>query len=262
MSTLAERWHAAMRTAGKLDPEHIARAIIAHADTGLRGTRYDRTGRTTSIPCEAPETCDDGPDDHSHHASADPTGNAATGGRIDELGERRRLNAAVRRFVDHARPVLEFVSGREPNTWTDVLKANAALMPGTIQAGLDVDVERILPHHMGHVIDAVADVGRLARDHAPRMPTLDEQHWTAGLADEECCVWHLAIHRRYRRQRLPGKNICQACVQLVLFADGARPPQWLLEAEVDRESKPRAWDQALGRWVDELGSPLGGAGAV
>lgn len=251
----AALWHAALQRAGTLRPDRIAAHIVTSADTGLRATRYDTEGgRTTRIPCDDPERCDDGPADHSHITHPDPTGNAATRGRRDDrsIDDVRRLNRASIDFVRHAGVVLEWVGGAQPDTWVGVLAANARLMPGTVQAGLDVDHERRLPNAIEAVDRAVSTVAAIARDHLPRNPSQDEQHWTAGLADEDCCVWHLAIHRRYRRPRLPGKNICQSCTGLSVLL-GQQPPRWLLEAEVDREARPKAWTQALGRCMDELG---------
>lgn len=252
----AETWADAMRRARQLHPDRIAARITATADTGIRATRYDAIGgRTTRQPCPEHETCEDGPEEHSHRVTSDPTGNAAARGlrgddAAQDLAQLRRARAD---FVLASGVVLDWVCGKRPATWTEVLHADAELMPGTVQAGLDVDHAHRLPRAIASVSAAVRTVASLAADHEPRTPSQDEQHWTAGLADEDCCAWHLAIHRRYRRPRAAGKNICADCVQLVLAGDGARPPQWLLEAEVDRLGKPRVWQVALGRWLDELG---------
>ena len=256
MTDLAETWHTAMRRARNLDPSAIAARINLSADTGLRAARFDKVGsRTTFVPCDDPEHCDEGPGEHSHLSASDPTGNRATSDRRADasLDELRHLNSAVLAFTRNASVVLEWVCGKHPETWAEVLTTNASLMPGTVQAGIDVDDERQLPHAIGEVDRAVSTIAAIARDHLPRDPSQDERHWTAGLADEDCCAWHLAIHRRYRRPRMPGKNICQDCVHLVMLGEGAKPATWLLEAEVDRESKPKAWTQALSRWLDELG---------
>ena len=254
----ADIWRQAMRRARSLNPAALADRIQAGADIGLRAVRYDATGsRTTFTPCDDPEHCDDGPDEHSHMVSSDPTGNAATrtrhsDGANDDL---RRLEQARVDFIAGAAVVLDWVCGQMPDTWADVVATNAELMPGSVQAGLDVDHRHLLPPAIAKVDRSVSTVAAIARDHLPRDPSHDERNWTAGLADEDCCAWHLAIHRRYRRPRLPGKNICADCVHLVLLAEGSKPPTWLLEAEVDRESKPKAWHAALGRWLDELGIP-------
>ena len=253
----ADTWRNALRTARTLNPDRIAARIVAAADTGLRASRYDAIGgRTTFVPCDDPEACYEGPLAHSHIVTSDPTGNAATRSRTSDRSadDLSRLARAHLDFVAGAVVVLDWVAGERPDTWAGVLEANARLMPGSVQAGLDVDDEHRLPGAIAKVDRAVSTVRSIAADHLPRDPSQDEQHWTAGLADEDCCVWHLAIHRRYRRPRLPGKNICADCVALAELL-GQRPPQWLLEAEVDRESKPRVWAAALGRCMDELDIP-------
>lgn len=256
MSEHAQRWADAMRRARTLRPDLIASRIAGAADTGLRATRYDAMGgRTTRTPCEDPQRCDDGPEEHSHLVSSDPTGNAAVRERQsdDTDVELTRLRTAEADFIRASGVVLDWVCGIRPTKWASVLTVNASLMPGTVQAGLDVDHHRHLPGAIETVERAVATVAGIARDHLPRAPSQDEQHWTAGLGPNDVCVWHAGIHTRYRRPRLPGKNICQDCANLVMLGEGAKPPQWLLEAEVDRLSKPRAWLVALGRWLDELG---------
>ena len=256
MKDWADTWTNAMRRARTLDPARVAGRITANADTGLRATRYDAIGgRTTFVACEDAQHCHDGPEEHSHLVSSDPTGNRATSVEHADRSsdDLRRLEVARISFVSSSSVVLDWVCGRRPSSWAGVVTVNAGLMPGTIQAGLDVDHEHLLPSAIAATDKAVSTVVGIARDYLPRDPSQDEKHWTAGLADEDCCVWHLAIHRRYRRPRLPGKNICQDCVHLVMLGEGARPPAWLLEAEVDRESKPKAWLMALGRWLSELG---------
>lgn len=256
MTDLAATWHQAMKRAGQLRPDRIAAAILETADTGLRAARYDaQGGRTTRVPCDDPEDCHDGPDEHSHLVHSDPTGNAATKGtgRDASTDELRRLNLASTDFVRAATAVIVWVSGDLPETWQEVLSANARMMPGNVQAGLDVDHEYHLPPLIAKVDRAVSTVAAIARDHMPRDPSQDEQHWTAGLADEDCCAWHLEIHRRYRRPRVSGTNVCASCLQIAEVLDHRKPPAWLLEAEVDRESRPKAWTAALSRCMDELG---------
>jgi hypothetical protein len=251
----AATWHAAMKRAGHLDPARIALAIRASADTGLRAARYDADGggRSSAVPCPD-EHCEDGPAPHSHPVTSDPTGNAATRGRGRDSGadDLARMDRAVRDMIDGAGEVLDWVVGQRPQSWSAVVAVNARLMPGTVQAGLDVDDEGHLYAPISKVDRAVATVERIARDHLPRTASQDEQHWTAGLADEAVCAWHLAIHRRYRRPRVGGTNVCASCLQLSEVL-GAKPPTWLLEAEVDRESRPKAWTAALSRCMDELG---------
>ena len=258
MTDLAATWADAMRRARTLWPERIAERISAAADTGLSAQRFGGPGgRTTRLPCREHETCDDGPEPHSHLVTSDPTGNTVVRGlrRDRSIDDLSRLARASGDFVAAAGVVLDWVCGRRPSDWAGVVLVSAELMPGSISAGLDVDHARRLPGAIATVERAVDTVEAIASDHLPRAPSTDEQHWTAGLADEDCCAWHLAIHRRYRRPKVgafQGERICADCMQLVLLGE-ERPPAWLLEAEVDRMGKPMAWQLALGRWLDELG---------
>ena len=255
----AATWADAMRRARALNPERIAAYVAEGSDTGLRASRYDAQGsRTTRVPCDDHERCDDGPEPHSHLAVSDPTGNAATKGIRAGTDDLRHLSRAVSDFVNAAGEVLEWVAGRNPTSWAGVLLDDAGLQPGTIRAGLDVDDSYVLPPLIADVDRAVATVSGIARDHQPRAATQDEQHWTAGLADEDCCAWHLQVHPRYRRPRvalLHGQGICQDCLALYDLGESSRPPEWVLAAEVGRMSKPKAWHAALGRWLDDLGIP-------
>lgn len=253
--THADTWHAALRKARTLQPDRIAALITAGADTGLRATSYDRSGsRTTFQPCEAPEACHDGPTDHSHLTVSDPTGNAATAGRRNDSStdDLKRLEQAELDFIRHANVVLDFVKGEQASTWVGVVRLEATLLPSTIQSGIDVDHEGILHGPIGGVSRAVSVVERIARDHQPRAPSQDEQHWTSGLADESVCQWHLSVHRRYRRPRVSGLNICQDCVTLAELL-GQKPPTWLIEAMIDHGDRPIAWRASLSRAMDELG---------
>lgn len=259
MTDLADTWRQAMKRAGQLHPDRVAAAITESAETGLRAARFDATGggRTTRVPCpeNEREQCDDGPEPHSHLVTSDPTGNQATRGRgrdstTDDL---RRLNQANTEFVRASTAVIVWVSGELPETWQQVLTVNARLMPGTIQAGLDVDDEYHLPPLIAKVDRAVGAVEQIARDYLPHAPSADDRHWTDGLGPNDVCQWHADLHERYRRPRLAGKNICADCCQIAELL-GQKPPRWLLEAEVDlRESRPLAWRAALSRCMDELG---------
>lgn len=254
---LAAKWATAMRQARDLDPDRMSTAIQQQADNGLRATRYDRTAPSTSVPCDEPERCHDGPDPHSHLTTSDPTGQAALHPRRQDPTREilADLNRASIAFVESANVVLDFVAGDTRSTWVGIVHRNAQLMPGTVQAGLDVDDERILPAAITATAMAVATVAGIAKRHLPRQPTIDERHWTSGLADEDCCALHLTIapQGHYRRPRATGSKMCADCVSLVMLADGKLPPPWLIEAEVERLAKPRAWTTALGRWMDELG---------
>lgn len=256
MSDHAETWRQAMKRARALDPQRLEAAIVADQPNGLRAARYDSDGggRTTRVECRD-ESCEDGPPGtHSHHVVNDPTGNAATRGRHKDAGadDLLRLDRATRDFVQSANGVLWWVCGDTATTWAGVVRLNAKLMPGTVRAGLDVDDDYRLPPAIAKVDRAVSEVERIAREHQAREPSTDERHWTDDLADEQCCSWHLAIHERYRRPRAGGTNACASCLQLAELL-GQKPPQWLIEAQVDYEGRPMAWRAALSRCMDELG---------
>jgi hypothetical protein len=255
VSDHAATWADAMRRARTVDPGRIAAVIVQSADTGLRATRYDTSGgRTTRVECRD-GNCEDGePGTHSHLVVSDPTGNAATKGRgrdssIDDLSRLARADAEM---IRHAAVVLDWVCGKRPRSWTDVVATADRLMPGTIAAGLDVDDERRLPHAITQVAHNVATVMAIAACHLPRTPTEDEQHWTAGLAPEDCCAWHLEIHDRYRRPRVGGTNVCGDCLTLAEIL-GQKPRRWLMEAMIDHGHRPIAWRASLSRAMDELG---------
>lgn len=252
----AQTWHDALERAGHLDPVKIEGRIMSEADNGLRAQAFDATGggRTTRVPCDDPEHCDDGTEPHSHLVTSDPTGNAATSRhRAWEPIELHKLNRAVSQFIHAANGVLWWVCGDTATSWAGVVRINARLLPGTIQAGLDVDEQRHLPRVIDKVDRAVSEVAYIAASHQARNPSQDERHWTDDLADEQVCAWHLELHRRYRRPRVGGTNCCASCLQLAEVL-GQKPPRWLLEAEVDlRESRPMAWRAALSRCMDELG---------
>jgi hypothetical protein len=250
----AQTWRDAMRRARSIDSDRIAARIDSAADNGLRATRYDHSGgRTSRIPCREYETCrDGGPEPHSHPIVSDPTGNAAIRGLAEASDDLRQLRLNEVAFVRHAGIVLDWVKGERPSTWAGVVALDAALMPGTIQSGIDVDDERVLPRAIDAVGRAVDAVERIADRHLPREPSQDEQHWTAGLADEDCCAWHIEVHRRYRRPRAGGTNCCAECLGLAELL-GRKPPTWLIEAMIDHGDRPIAWRASLSRAMDELG---------
>lgn len=252
--TPADTWRDAMRRARALDPDRIARAILERADTGIRATTYDRDGgRSANVPCDDP-ACSDGPDPHSHPTVPDPTGNAALRGTRRQNNDLRALQAESQRFVAAACVVLDFVAGHRPSTWRGVISANAMLNAGTIQAGLDVDDERVLPHAISEVERSVRLVERIAEVNLPRDPSDVERYWTDGLADDACCDWHLEVEPRgtYRRLKAGGTNVCAECQQLIDWCH-RKPPMWFMEAWVVREAQPIAYRRALSRLVDELG---------
>lgn len=249
----AASWADAMRQARTLHPERIAAYIVEGTDTGLRASRYDaQGGRTTRVPCR--DGCEEGEaGTHSHLTVPDPTGNAATNGqRTNSTDDLRRLSRAVSDMVSHAAVVLDWVTGKRPTTWVEVITVDAKLMPGTVRAGLDVDAEHDLPPAIAHVAHAVSTVGAIASVHMPREPSQDDRHWTSGLAPEDCCAWHLEIHDRYRRPRVGGTNVCGDCLTLAEIL-GQKPPRWLREAMIDHGDRPIAWRASLSRAMDELG---------
>lgn len=258
MTDHAQTWRDTLKRAGQLDPTRVAATIVAQADNGLRAARYDSDGggRTTRVECPENERehCEEGPEPHSHLVTSDPTGNAAVRTRRDpSADDLRRLERAARDFVTAANGVLWWVCGDTANTWQGIVRINARLMPGTIQAGMDVDDDYRLPPAIQRAAKAVETVSAIASDHLPHAPSVDDQHWTAGLGPNDVCAWHRDVHERYKRPRLAGKNICGDCCAIAELL-GQKPPRWLLEAEVDlRESRPVAWRAALSRCMDELG---------
>ena len=256
--TTADVWHAAMKRARQLQPDRIARAILQSSDTGLRAARFDADGgRTSRVPC-SDDGCPDGPEGHSHHVVNDPTGNAATRGQRNDTTtrDRTRLAIAEAKFIGHARAVIRHVAHETPMTWADIIEANQRLRPGQIQAALDLWDGHLLPPAIQQVSDAIDELERLATAYLPRSPSEDEKHWdNREYNDNDVCAWHLAIHRRYRRRRVAGLNICDTCLYLSELLE-QKPPQWLLEAEIDLAGKPKAWRAALSRCMDELGIPV------
>lgn len=255
----AQVWRDALARAGHLDPIRIAAVIVGQQDNGLRAQRFDaQGGRTSFVACQDAEHCDDGPDDHSHLVHADPTGNAATRGRSVDPGadDLARLDRAAREFITAANGVLWWVSGDTASSWSGVVRLSARLMPGTVQAGLDVDEGNRLPRIIDKVDRAVSEVARIAAGYLPRTPSQDERHWTAGLAPEDCCRWHYDIKPvgRYKRPRAAGTNVCPECIQVAEWA-GQKPPEWFMEALIEKDSKPKAYERALSRLADALEVP-------
>ena len=255
----AETWQQAMKRARALDPSRIAASIVQSAPNGLRATSYDHDGgRSSRVECNESD-CEDGPPGtHSHHVVNDPTGNAATRGRHRDAGadDLLRLDRAARAFVQSANGVLWWVCGDTAADWQGVVRIDARLMPGTVQAGLDVDDERRLPHIIDRAARAVTTVERIARDHLPRTASQDEQHWTAGLGPNDICQWHADVEPkgRYRRPRAGGTNLCPECIQVAEWA-GKKPPPWFMDALVERDGQPKAYERALSRLADELEVP-------
>lgn len=253
----ADVWHAAMKRARQLDLDRIAAAIAQSAPSGLKAARYDSDGgRTSRVECRD-EGCPDGkPGTHSHHVVNDPTGNQATRGpgRDDTTRDRVALELARVQFIGYAGAVIRRVSSERPeNTWQSIRAANSAMPKGTVQAALDLRQIPGLPAAIAKVDAATLTVETIAKRYQSRDPSEDEKHWdNREYNDNSVCAWHLAIHRRYRRPRVDGLNICDTCRYLSDLLE-QKPPQWLLEAEVDREAKPKAWTAALSRCMDELG---------
>lgn len=225
-----------------------APSSASSTDTGIRAARMERCQDPT---CPQGATWDGNGWNHDHPVPNDPTGDAAT--RPSKSDADLRLLADLQASFVTAIDELagKSMSRRRITDWDDAVTVAALLDE---MEAVEV-LERTDQKPRKWVLkagDALHDLEQLAKRHLPRQANEDEQAWTNGLADEDVCSWHVQIHRRYRRPRIQGTNICQDCINLSTLL-GQRPPQWLLEAEIDLAGKPRAWQQALGRCMDELG---------
>lgn len=220
----------------ELDVRDLRRQISEGRDDGLRAARYDRSGGRSAEQASAPERWVMEP-------------------RRDRTDADLALLASLERsyVTAIAEIAVRSRSGRPCEDWDEAVHDHRLLA--------EMDAVGVLERIPGEkpakwvlrAGDALHDLEALARRHATRTPTQDEQHWHEGSNVNDVCAWHLAIHQRHRRPRRPGTNICDTCAALVTAGEGARPPAWLLEAEIDREAKPKAWTAALSRWLDELG---------
>ncbi len=253
--TTAETFATVVVQAMTLDPHGLTESLLIVHDR-LPGSA---TGSESGIRAARVETCQDQtcPQsdgwDHTHPVPTDPTGDAAL--RPSESD--RDLDAIehhVGRFVAnvaelHARSV----SNGPPTTWSQAVQSAGLLVSmGAVDTLETTWGTKAVKRWVTAAGDAIHDLQLIADGHASREPSQDEKHWSAGLADEDCCVWHLAIHSRIRRPRSPGKNICPDCCSLAELL-GQKPPPWLIEAEIDRAGRPKAWTAALSRCMEELG---------
>jgi hypothetical protein len=240
MTDHAAIWHAALIRADTLDPAAAWRSAnrtqqIIRAAPVLRAVSLDGQVSTSG---------------HS-----DPTGRTIEGDQRSpdrapaaDIGALVRVEAAHRRFVDHANVVLDFVCGDTADEWHAVVQRARRLAPGTVQAGLDVDDEHALPPAILEVDRAVAKMASLCAELgcATRPPTPLEKGRTLKLPDSACCTLHLAAHNAYRVPRLPGKLLCQWCDALVHAADGRLPPPWLIDM---MQTEDPAFVDGLAEWL-------------
>lgn len=236
MSELAQLWSDLLESAMALDPSAVRLEILASRDDGLRAANYDSAGGRSADVSSHPERM-------ALNPCKDRTESDL--GRLESL--MASYVAAVGAIAVRSR------SGVRATTWDGAVKDHNLLD----QMGAVGVLERIEGEKpakwVRRAADALRDLERMADQHAGRDPTEDEKHWHDGTNVNDVCAWHLAIHQRHRRPRTPGTNICATCQALVLAGEGARPPAWVIEAEIDRGSRPKAWTAALSRWLDELG---------
>ena len=235
--TLAETFAGIAADAMLLDLAALRYTIRSTAEDGLRAASYE------------------GPSGRSADSSSVVERQALNPRRDPAWDDLDRLDHLESRFVAAVGELARRSMSRGvPATWDEAVH-DAHLLAEMDAVGV---LERTGQKPARWVLvagDSIHDLEVIARRHAPggRAPTEDEKHWKDGANVNDVCAWHLAIHHRHRRPRRPGTNICDTCATLVTAGQGARPPAWLLEAEVDREAKPKAWTAALSRWLDELG---------
>lgn len=236
MSDLASTWATIAADAMLLDPAAIRATIRSTLDDGLRAASYDGAGGRSADVSSHPE-----------RVALNPR-------RDPSWADLDAIDHHVSRFVTAvAELAIRSHSNGAPEDWDEAVQ-DAHLLAEMDAIGV---LERIPGQKVRRWVemagDAIHDLTLIARRHASgRAPTEDEKHWERTNPND-VCSWHLAVHARHRRPRRPGSNVCETCAALVIAGQGARPPAWLLEAEVDREGKPKAWTAALSRWLDELG---------
>jgi hypothetical protein len=217
----AALWHASIIRADTLDPDAAWRAV----NGTQRATNAAPVLRAVSL---------DGRVSTSGHS--DPTAAVADAAQAAEppratTFDPLSVERTRRRFIANANIVLDWVSGDIVEDWRGVVRRARRLQPGTIQAGLDVDDEYLLPPAIEHVAQAVDDMAAVcsALGCATRPPTPLERGRQAKLPDSACCTLHLSAHSAYRVPRLDGKLLCQWCDALVHAAGGKLPPVWLID---------------------------------
>lgn len=235
--TIAETFAGIASAAMALDLSALRATIHATLDDGLRAASYDGPGGRSADVSSHPERAALNPRTDPGFADLD---------RITFLEQRFVTAIAELARRSHSHGV--------PRDWDEAVQ-DAHLLAEMDAVGV---LDRTGQKPARWVLlagDSVHDLEVIARRHiAGRKPTEDEQNWHDGSANVPVCVWHQAVHERHRRPRLAGKNICAECAQVAEWA-GQRPPVWFMEAMIDRDAKPKAYDRALSRLADELGVP-------
>lgn len=224
MTDHAARWHAAIIRADTLDPAAAWRA----ANRTLQLVAAAPVLRAVSLDGQVSTSGHTDPTGAEAEAAGHRPGVADQSADVSTLA---RIEATRRRFIEQANVVLGWVCGDTPDSWHGVVARSRQLHPGTIQAGLDVDDESLLPPAIEQVVQAVDDMAGICDDLgcATRPPSPLEKGRTLNLPDEACCTLHLAAHSAYRVERLPGKLLCQWCDALVHAAGGKLPPVELID---------------------------------
>lgn len=235
VTTIADTFAGIATAAMALDLPALRATIHATVDTGLKAARYDGPGGRSADTSSHPER-------QALNERPDPSW--ADLDRISHL--EGRFTTAIWELATRSH------SGPFPQDWRSARLGAQRL--ATMDAINVLDRTGLKPARWVLIAgDAIHDLEIIARRHlSGRAPTEDEKNWERTNPND-LCAWHQAIHDRHKRPRRPGSNVCETCAALVIAGQGARPPAWLLEAEVDRESKPKAWTTALSRWLDELG---------
>lgn len=236
MSDLTRLWDDLDKQAAELDPDALRAVIMESRDDGLRAASYD--GASSS---------------RSANRSSHPERIAMSTKRDTTDADLQRLDELVDRYVVAVYEIATRAhSGPFPNDWRSARLGHKRLC--------DMDAIGVLERlpgltpskHIHRAGDCLHDLEVLARRHTARNPSRDERDWTDGLGDKDVCAWHLSVHRRYRRPRVPGKNICHDCAAVSELL-GQKPPTWLIEAMIDHGDRPIAWRASLSRAMDELG---------
>lgn len=243
MSTLAERWIAAVNAAIELStPAEIA-ANIRSADApddGLRAASYEPRTKSGHLSDSHPERMTL----QQHHER-----------KVSESrkhGETITVSRAGLAFIDSVSAINASRDEGTADNWADALiiaNTLAELHGGHFIASAIDTSDDHSPYHQ--TIRAVSTLTRLAhRWGCPRIPSTLESAWTSGLADEECCVVHLQVAPvgRWREPRHRG-GLCRTCYDLARAGNVEAPPVWLVEVWIDQPGQV-AWRNARNRWLD------------
>ena len=255
----------------QLDPAELRATLLATHDRLPGGTRSSETGvRAPRMEVCTDPSCPEGDwwdDDaatwaHSHPIPNDPTGDAAMRPSRSEA-DLRTLDYYVARYITAVDWIARRChSGPFPTDWrTAALGAQRLvrddMLPALEQTWGAKDVSRWVMA----AGDAVHDIELIACRHLPRQASEWEQHWTSGLADEDCCRVHLRLEPPQRTE-VKAKGLCQQCGRLKAdaadilgcdFDQAPDPPRELLETyrRINNPSGP-AWKAERSKWLQTL----------